>query len=162
MKRKIFAALAISAIAFVGCKKEEPVAPSEPGSATISGTLWADSNVDNDTDQVGWFLFKPETAISGATVTAIIDGYDLDPTPDGTYNYPEMKYTTTIGSGGAYSITVPCYNESIQVELRFNDFTGNQLSGGQNSTVKYYMGGSQYVDVWNGAVVINDYTFMDM
>ena len=161
MKRKIFAALAISAIAFVSCKKEEPVAPAEPGSATIQGTLWANTNEDNDTDQWGFYQFNPEYAKAGVTVTAVIDGYDLDPTPDAGYDYPEMKYTTTIGTNGAYSITVPCYTESIDVELRFNDYTDNQLSGGNNQTTTFYMGTTYWVTVWDGSVTINDYTFND-
>ena len=161
MKRKIFAALAISAIAFVSCKKEEPVAPVEPGSATVSGTLWANTNEDNDTDQWGGYMFNPEYAKSGVTVTAVIDGADLDQTPDPFYTYPEMKYTATIGSNGSYSLTVPCYASSITAELRFNDYTDNQLSGGNNQTTTFFMGGSMYVTIWDGAVVINDYTYND-
>ncbi|MBI3136755.1 MAG: hypothetical protein HYZ14_18925 [Bacteroidetes bacterium] len=161
MKRKIFAALAISAIAFVSCKKEEPVAPAGPGSATVSGTLWANSNLDNDTDNWGFYMYVPEYAKAGATITAVVDGYDLDPTPDGSYDYPEVTRTTTIGSNGAYSFTdIPCYDEIITVELRFNDYNDQQLSGGViDPSVTYYMGGSQYVQVWRGAVVMNDYTF---
>lgn len=95
------------------------------------------------------------------TVTAVVDGYYLDPTPDGGYDYPEMKYTTTIGTNGAYSITVPCYNESVDFELRFNDYTDSQLSGGNNQTTTFYMGSTYWVTVWDGSVTINDYTYND-
>lgn len=161
MKRKIYASLAIAAIAFVSCKKEEPVAPSEPGVATVSGTLWANSNLDNDTDQWGGYMFNPEYAKSGATITAVVDGYDLDQTPDPAYDYPEIIRTTTIGANGSYSFAdIPCYDEVISVELRFNDYVDQQLSGGTiDPSVTYYMTGSMYVNVWRGAVVMNDYTF---
>jgi hypothetical protein len=161
MKRKIFAALAISAIAFVSCKKDEAPAPVDPGNGTISGTLWANTNVDNDTDDMGGYEFKPEYAPAGVTVTAVINGAQLDQTVDPDYTYPEMKYTAVTGTNGSYSLTVPAYANSIEVELRFNDFTANQLSGGDNNTTTFTMGGSQWVDVWDGAVVIKDYTYND-
>jgi len=159
MKRKIFAVLAVGAIALVSCKKEEPVAPSSPGSATIQGTLWSNTNLDNDTDQWGFYMYNPEYAKTGVTFSAVIDGMDLDQTPDGSFNYSDVVTTGTIGANGAYTVSVPCYSEWIDCEVRFNDYTDNQLSGGANDATKEYFGGSVWVSVYDGAVVIQDFTY---
>ncbi len=42
MKRILVPALILAGIAIVSCKKTEPVAPAEPGSCTVSGTVKAD------------------------------------------------------------------------------------------------------------------------
>lgn len=158
MKRKIFAALAISAIAFVSCKKEEPVAPAEPGSATIEGTLWANTDTNNDTDDFGNPVTMYEGA-SGVGITAIIDGMDLDQTPDPGFDYQNMSWSTTSAADGTFSFTgLPCYNEAIDVELRFNDFTADQAQGTEDVETDYF-GGTVTVSIWNGAVIINDFTY---
>ncbi len=159
MKRKIFAVLAIGTIAIVSCKKEEPATPADPGSATVSGTMWANSNLDNDTDQWGFYQLQPEYAKSGTLVTAVIDSEDLDATPDPSFTYQKLTWTTTIGSNGSYSFTgLPCYNEPITVELKFNDYTDQQLSGGTiDPSVTYStMGTTWTATIYAGAVVIND------
>ena len=162
MKRKIFAALAISAIAFVSCKKEEPVAPSEPGKATVEGTLWANTDTNNDTDAWGWYMETFEEAPAGIVVTAVIDGADLDQTPDAGYDYPDMYYTATTDANGKFSFNgangLPCYATSINAELRFNDFTADQAQG-TNDVETDYFGGTATVSIYNGAVVINDFTY---
>lgn len=161
MKRKIFAALAISAIAFVSCKKDEPVAPAEPGTATISGTLWANTNVDNDTDVNGNAMANPEYAPSGVRVTAVIDAMDLDQTPDADFDYQDMSWSTVTGTNGSYSFTgIPCYATAIDCELRFNDFTADQQVGGDDTPTNFTLG-SVTVSVYAGAVVINDYEYND-
>jgi hypothetical protein len=162
MKRKIFAALAISAIAFVSCKKEEPVAPAEPGTATVSGILWADLDIYNDTNSTGGYEWKPEYAPVGTVVTAIVDSEDLDPTPDAGFDYQDLKYTTTVGANGVYSIsTIPCYNTPITVDLYFNDFTYDQVTGPNTADKEHYIYtlGSTSVTVYAGAIVINDFTY---
>lgn len=165
MKRKIFAALAVSAIAFVSCKKEEPVAPTAPETATIQGTLRANLDAANDTITGGWpagyeIYNSTEYAPAGTKVTVIVDSYDLDPTPDPFFDYQDLKYTTTVGSNGSYSISnVPCYNTPIDVYVMFNDFTANQKkSGTLTEPENFYLSG-QWVTVYAGAVVINDYSY---
>lgn len=162
MKRKIFAVLAVGAIALVSCKKEEPTAPSEPGKATVEGTLWANTNTNNDTDDFGGYMVTYEKAPAGIVVTAIINGYDLDQTPDPMYNYTDMKYTATTDANGNFSFTgatgLPCYSTSISVELRYNDFTANQKQGTEDVETDFF-GSNDYISIWDGAVVINDYTY---
>ncbi|MBK7129745.1 MAG: hypothetical protein IPM74_05440 [Crocinitomicaceae bacterium] len=162
MKRKIFAALAISAIAFVSCKKEEPVAPSEPGTATLTGIITADLDVYNDTNSSGGYQWNPEFAPSGTVVTAVIDGADLDPTPDAGYDYPDIIYTTTIGSGGVYTLSnVQCYNTPIDVVLMFNDFSYDQITGPATVDKERYIYTlpNDTVTIYKGAMVINDYDY---
>ncbi len=159
MKRKIFAALAISAIAFVSCKKEEPVAPAEPGMATVQGTLWADLDTWNDTNSSGGYQHNPEYVPSGTKVTVIVDAMDLDQTPDAGFDYQDLKYTTTVGTNGAYSITnVPCYSTPITAKIYFNDFTADQVWGplaGDKTHTVYTLGWAS-VTVYDGAIVVYD------
>lgn len=163
MKRKIFAALAISAIAFVSCKKEEPVAPAEPGRATVEGTLWANTDTNNDTDAFGFYLVTYEEAPAGIVVTAVINSQDLDQTPDPLFDYQDIYYTATTDANGNFAFTgatngIQCYSTAIDAELRFNDFTADQAQG-TNDVETDYFGGTTTVSVWNGAVVITDFTY---
>jgi hypothetical protein len=159
MKRKFFAVLAIGAVAFVSCKKDEPVAPAEPGMATVQGTLWADLDTWNDTNQSGGYQHHPEYAPAGTKVTIIVDSYDLDPTPDPSFDYQDLKFTTTVGTNGAYSITdVPCYNTPIDAKIYFNDFTADQVWGplSADKTHTVFTLGWNWVTIYDGAVVVYD------
>lgn len=162
MKRNIFAALAIGAIAFVSCKKEEPVAPAEPGTATVQGTLWADLDTWNDTNSSGGYQHNPEYAPAGTKVTIIVDSYDLDPTPDPSYTYQELKFTGVVDNNGNYSIpNVPCYNTPIDAKIYFNDFSYDQVWGplaGDNTHTVYTLGWD-WVTIYDGAIVIYDGTY---
>ena len=161
MKRKVFAALAIGAIVFVSCKKEEPATPADPGSATVQGTLWANTNLDNDTDAFGFPMTQYEYVPSGATtVTAFVDSEDLDQNPDPTYDYQTLSWSATVGANGSYVIAgIPCWNDPITVELRFNDFTADQQIGGDDVPHNFELAPIM-VTVWDGAIVIQDATFM--
>lgn len=160
MKRRIFAVLAVGAIALASCNKvEEPVAPVAPGSATVKGTLWANTNQDNDTDQWGWPMYKPERAPAGILVTVVVNGYDLDRTPDGAYDYPDYKFTGTTDGNGEFTISgVSCLDHMTDAQIRFNDFSASVLSGG-NNTVQTFDGDSWWISIYDGAVVIEDYNY---
>jgi len=162
MKGKIFAVLAIGTIAIASCKKVEPTPAKDPGTATIKGTLWANLDTWNDTNQSGGYQLKSEYVPAGTKVTVIVDSYDLDQTPDPSYNYQDLKYTGVIGTSGDYSIAnVPCFNTPIDVEVYFNDFSFNKvwgpLAGDYTSTV--YTMGSVWLTIYDGAIVIHDATY---
>ena len=160
MKRKIFAVLAIGTIAIASCKKVEPTPATAPGTATAEGTLWADLDIANDTDAFGWYQWNPETAPSGIRVTAIVDSYDLDQTPDPSYDYQDLKYYATTDASGKYSIAnIPCFNMPINVELMFNDFTADQKQSGTTTVSTNFSLGSAWITVYDGAVVINDFNY---
>ena len=167
MKRKFFAALAIGAIAFVSCKKDETPTPTSPETATLKGTLWANTDASNDTIMGGFpagydIYNSTERAPSGVVVTVIVDSEDLDPTPEPGYNYQDLKYTTTVGSNGAYEISnIPCYNTPITVEVMFNDFTAPQKKSGTLTEPTNFWLGSDMVTIYAGAVVIRDYAYND-
>jgi hypothetical protein len=164
MKRKIFAALAISAIAFVSCKKEEAATPTAPETATFKGTLWANTDASNDTIMGGFpgptIYTASEVAPSGTVVTVIVDSELLDPTPEAGYNYQDLKYTTTVGAGGTFTISnIPCYNTPIDVEVMFNDFTAAQKKSGTLTENENFFLGSDVITIYAGAVVIKDYAY---
>lgn len=159
MKRKIFAVLAVGAIALVSCKKEEPIAPADPGSAEVRGTLWANTDTQNDTDDLGNYMQTYETAPAGITVTAVINSADLDENPDWSYDYKDIKVTAVTDANGNYVLTgLPCYNTAIDCQIRFNDFTADQDQGSEEVETDYF-GDTYWVTIFDGAVVIQDYTY---
>jgi len=162
MKGKIFAVLAIGTIVIASCKKVEPTPATNPGTATIKGTLWANLNTHNDTNQSGGYLLKSEYVPAGTKVTVIVNSYDLDATPDGSYNYQDLKYTGVVGTAGDYSIAnVPCYNTPINVEVYFNDFSYNKIWGplAGDITPTVFTLGSVTLTIYDGAIVIHDATY---
>jgi hypothetical protein len=85
---------------------------------------------------------------------------DLDQTPDPMFDYQTLSWSTTVGTNGAYSITgIPCWADPITATLRFNDFTADQQIGGDD-TPHNFEAASVNVTIWDGAVVIQDITFM--
>ncbi len=159
MKRKIFAALAIGTIAISSCKKVEPTPPRSPGSATVQGTLFAHLDTWNDTNQFGQYQVNLEYVPVGTKVTVIVNSYFLDQTPDSAYNYQDLKFTTTVGANGAFSIkNIPCFNTPIQVAILFNDFMYNQRWGplANNYTAVTYSLAASSFWVYDGAIVIRN------
>lgn len=162
MKRKIFAVLAIGTIALASCKKVEPTPAKDPGVATVEGTLWANLDTWNDTDQFGGYELHSEYVPAGTKVTVIVDSKDLDETPDLSYDYQDLKYTAVIGTAGDYTIAnVPCFNTPITVDIYFNDFSYNKVWGplAGDFTPTVFTLGSATVTVYDGAVVIHDATY---
>ena len=126
MKKKIFSALAIAAVAFTSCKEETPTS-SELGEATINGSVWAELDLTNTT---------PE-GIEGMQVTVIVDTEDWDQDPDPSYNYEERVYTTTVDANGMYTLTIPATETGYNVTLMFEDvITTRTLADGETENVR--------------------------
>ena len=128
MKRKIFSALAIAAIAFVSCKKEDPATPGEPGTATIKGVITADLNQYDDTLMGGGYdpQRNLEVPPTGTNITFVVNEGDLDYSPAAGFNYNNLSYPVTIGSDGSFSVEVPAINQPVPVTVYFDEFNYNQ------------------------------------
>lgn len=157
---------AVLGIAFVSCKKDDPVAPAEPGSCTIKGTVEAPFDLSNDTTDAGTFIenLKPEPVTSGK-LTFVVDSRDLDATPDASYDYQKIIYTATI-TGGTYSISVPAISEPLSVEVYVDQFNAKQrqyVSGDPDSFVeedkKFSLSPITIGGVVNGLTIIEDITY---
>lgn len=171
MKKIVLSLTAVALLVATACKKEEQT-PREAGAATVKGLVEVNSNLANDTLSDGSFSPMWETVPAGTKLTFIIDGGDLDPNPDPTYNYKDQLYSTSVGSDGMYSISLPAYETPINAEVRFDDFEtdlidygtdpGDTTATGQPATVATrttFSRASTMVTIYDGAVVVNDYQY---
>lgn len=166
MKRKIFSVLAIAAIAFVSCKKEEGATPAEPGTCTIQGTVEAALDLSNDTTASGAFSFNlnPEPVTTGR-MHFVINSMDLDHNPDPSYDYQDLTYHADI-SNGAYSIDVPAISTPLMVDVYFDDFNYAQrqyIASNPDSVVtqsyKFFMNPTTIGGVTDGAVIVQNFMY---
>ena len=104
-------------IALSSCKKADEATPLEgsTGTATIKGQLLYDNNTVNDSDGNE---FQDTDPAKGATIkittyTDIIG--DEDP----------IISTTTVGSNGSYSFSVPATAEGAYVEIEVYDYSSD-------------------------------------
>lgn len=121
MKKQLFAALSFSAIALVGCKKEDPV-PVELGTAVVSGTLRANLDLSNDVTASGVYQMglNPE-AVAGVQVSVTISTSNWDLNPTAGYSYPTKTYTATTDANGNYSLSIPANTKSFGATVVFGD-----------------------------------------
>lgn len=130
MKRKIFSALAIVAIAFTSCKKDD-LDTTELGEATIEGNIWA------DLDQSAMGV----EGVSGMQVKIEVNTQNWDQQPVGGYNYDKKVYTATTDANGDYSFTLPATDDGYNVTLEFEDlYTTRTLVDGTTETVRVTRG----------------------
>lgn len=162
--KKEFKALAVFAMAsllVVSCAKEEQSVPEAPGTATVKGMAYANIDETNDTTATGAFQTQYEAAPNGTKIIFSIDGYDLDPTPDNSYNYQTQYYTASVSSG-AYTIALPALNYS-EYDYVSDDFTAtviNSYTGiTANTSVETFEANDNDVEVTEGEVVIRDLYF---
>jgi len=164
MKKQLFSILAIGAIAITACEKTE-VTLAEPGTATVEGKLLAPIDLSNDTTDAGVFNYglNNEGATSGTLITAVIDTEDLQDNPQAGYTYEKITRTTTVGADGSFKFDdLPAFAKSIPVTLKFNDFSASQIQQDQanNPAIdKIYTLGQTNVMVYQGAIVIKEYTY---
>jgi hypothetical protein len=118
MKKSVFGifAAALLIAATTSCEKEEQT-PRAAGSAIVKGMVEVNSNLANDTLSDGSYDLKWEGVPSGTKLTFIISGYDLDPNPDPTYNYKDELYNASVGSNGAYSVSLPAFETPITASV---------------------------------------------
>jgi hypothetical protein len=172
--------LAASLLAtFSSCKKELQT-PVEPGSATISGKAWVNTNEANDTtttgsgtDNNGDPVVKNELVPAGTVLTFTIKGADLDQTPQAGYPYKDVVRTTTVDASGNYTVDVPAYEKPIDLIISFNEFdadatrygidpadtTSNGLPATRTYRTRYHRADAT-VTVYDGAKLVRDYLYI--
>lgn len=120
MKRKIFSIVAIAAIAFVSCKKEDENS-TELGEATINGNVWADMDLTADGAE----------GVNGMSVKVEVNTQNWDQQPVPGYNYDQKVYTTTTDANGDYTLTIPATDDGYTVTIEFEDlYTTRTTSNG--------------------------------
>lgn len=173
MKKSIIGMFAAATLVagVVSCKKEEQT-PREAGSATVKGMVEVNSNIANDTLSDGSYQMKWENVPSGTKLTFIINGYDLDPNPDPTFNYKNELYSASVRSDGSYSVSLPAYETPITANVEFDDFEvdvidygtdpGDTTANGNPATVgtrTTFSHPNTTVTIYDGAVVVEDYQY---
>lgn len=171
MKKIVLSVTALVLLVAVACEKEEQT-PREAGSATVKGVMEVNSNTANDTLSDGTFDLKWEAVPAGTKLTFIIDGGDLDPNPDPSYDYKDQLYSAETDADGAYSVDIPAYETPIDAEVQFDDFEtdviefgtdpGDTTATGQPATVETrttFSRPSAFVTIYDGAVVVQDYQY---
>lgn len=166
MKKVYLRTLALSAIILgaASCSKETQTA-LEPGTATIMGKVWVNSNETNDTMING--ANPPagtnELAPAGTQITFVIKGQDLDPNPQAGYPYKDIIKTATVGADGMYTVTVPAYEKALDVTIKYDDFATNAtvwdetVTPSRTTTVrKMYTKGDDMVTVVAGMKKVQD------
>ena len=115
MKRKMFSIMAIAAIAFASCKKEEAVS-TQLGEAVINGNIYADLDYTNDLDGAGLYdqgLINEN--VEGLTISVEVNTSNYDQTPEPGYAYDIKTYTATTDASGNYSLTIPATEDAFEV-----------------------------------------------
>ena len=151
--------------AFVSCKEEEPVAPREAGTATISGVVEADLETLGDTLDNGTYMQMLENVPSGTMIYFTYNTGDLDPDAQAGYNYDEITLSTEVGSDGSYEIEVPAVATGVDYTVTFADFAYDQSivdPNDPNETVTervVFTHPDDFVTVHENSTIINDYVY---
>lgn len=115
MKKNFFLLLLASIMFFGRCQNENSLNPQpELGKATVTGKVFADTNLKNAGD---------ETAPAGTKVVAIVNAKDLAVMPDSTRAYGKKYYSGTVDPSGKYTIDVEVGALPIRVDVVAGDFT---------------------------------------
>lgn len=138
MKKNLFFAFAVAAIAFTGCKKkEDPTAAAEVGSATVTGTIRADLNRTNDINDAGNYVAGSVLdPVSGMRVYAIVENEDLDLTDNGsTDDYGQQVITGSTNASGVFTLTLPAITNPYTVTIDFQELYTSRITMDQNGVI---------------------------
>lgn len=149
--------LSLSFLAFASCEKDDDddseTTQIEISTATISGLVYANLNLTNDTVAAPDYY---EKAPAGTQIIAIIDVEDLITNPEPGVNYGQKQFETTVQSDGSYSLEIDANTKAVNVTLKSDDFTYNQVISEDESKRKIFQAAEQYPTVTKNADKIID------
>ena len=174
MMKKVILGL-IAAAAMTSCIKRQEVTTdqnSNLGSATISGTVYANLNNTNDTTNSQFIPDPGNNSMSagnleraaGAQVIATISSNQLDPD---NINSETVTASATTDGNGAYSLSIPAANENVTVTVEFVTFNGtiSYDDGAGNNPItldsepKTFTGDTRTTTVRNGESTRIDFVY---
>ena len=126
MKKTVLSGFILASLLLIvvisGCKKEEATnAPSNVGTATLSGKVQAQLDLSNTTI---------ENVPTGTKIIAVINSADLVTNPVVGVTYENISYETNVNSSGEYTFTnIAAANKDVTVTLYPVDFTYDQVQG---------------------------------
>jgi len=124
MKKTVLSGFVLASLLLIavisGCKKEEaPNAPSNVGTATLSGKVQAQLDLSNTTI---------ENVPTGTKIIAVINSADLVTNPVAGVTYENISYETNVNSSGDYTFTnIAAANKDVTVTLYPVDFVYDQV-----------------------------------
>ena len=156
MKKTVLSGFVLASLLLIavisGCKKEEATnAPSNVGTATLSGKVQASLN---DTT-VAW-----ENVPAGIKIIAIINSADLVTNPEPGVTYENISYETNVGADGLYTFpNIAAANKDVTVTLYPVDFVYDQIQAGNtthrtiykvtpNPVTTVIKGTTKYLDIY--------------
>jgi hypothetical protein len=163
MKKLAFFSSLLAVLVLVSCSKEETTT-AEPGTATITLNMGVNTDVTNDTTSTGGFQTNYEVdQLAGKEVTFEVDSRDLQENPVSGYSYDKLYFTSTIGSDGVVTVTVPASKDAHTVTVKFPDLELDERDTETLNGVRSYVTESVVytksnltVSVWEGGAVILD------
>lgn len=146
----LIASLGLFMLVFTGCK-EETYTPEPLPQITISGTVYADLDLNIANDK----------APAGVKIIFRIDSRDLVQTPITGYTYNVLEYTTTVGADGAYTITLPTATfAGVNVDIIPVDFKNDQIQIDNSRKLMTYIGGLSGVTTQSSQVYFQDLAYV--
>lgn len=124
MKKTVLSGFILASLLLIavlsGCKKEEATnAPTNVGTATLTGNVKAELNLTN-TDL--------ENAPAGTKIIAVISSEDLVTNPTPNVEYENISYETTIDGSGNYTFSsIAAANKEVTVDIYPADFIYYQV-----------------------------------
>ncbi len=128
-------------VVLTGCKKDEYV-PEELQTVTISGTVYADTDLTSAGN---------EKAPAGMKIIFRIDSRDLVQTPVAGYTYEILQFETTTKDKGVYSINLPTVKfNSVNVDIIPVDFEDQQKTAADTYKDKVFTGSPTSISTSEG------------
>lgn len=153
MKKTVLSGFILASLFLIavisGCKKEEATnAPSNVGTATITGKVETELDLTNT---------KVENVPVGTKIIAIINSQDLVTNPEPGVTYDNISYETTVGADGKYTFTnIAAANKNVTVHLYPVDFEYNQVQADTTTLRKIFSVNPLSIDVVKGTNKILD------
>lgn len=110
----------------IGCKKKEtkPSTPSIASSATISGTVKAETDNTNVNSEVQ----------ANIKIVATYNKMDLVLNPVAGQTYPVVSVTAFTDATGKYTLSIPTNGKPVDVTLKPQDFISNVVTSPNTNT----------------------------
>jgi len=159
MKKTVLSGFILASLLLIavisGCKKEEATnAPSNVGTATITGKVQTELDLTNTT---------AENVPTGIKIIAVINSADLITNPIAGVTYENISYETNVGVDGKYTFTnIAAANKNVTVHIYPVDFENNQVQADTTTILRKIFSVVPFtIDVIKGTNKISDiyYTY---
>jgi len=148
MKKLFIILSAATASLIMGCDNDSTVNPAPTGTAKITGNVYADFNLANNTPTQTW-----DAIVSRKLIVGVYDNVS-----------ESVRYfDATTDANGAYSIEIPVGNHELEVAIWSVDFKQTVTNGDNTTTEVLFYGDSFYtdLDVVKGGEYIRDIYYND-